>query len=96
MLPKKAARRAAARRAGEAARRAERAKHTRYPGERLTAFALETGGRLGGEARAWLLALARELPEDSQQEELARAYRVLSCALQRELAHQLRRAAGLR
>ena len=88
--------RAAARRPGEAARRAERAKHARYPGERLTAFAVETGGRLGGEARAWLLSHVRELPEDAQPAELARAYQVLSCALQRQLAQQLRRAAGLR
>ena len=37
---------AAARRDGEAARRGERAKHTRYPGDRLTAFVwLRTGLR---------------------------------------------------
>ena len=88
--------RAAARRPGEATRRAEREKHERYPGERLTAFALETSGRLGAEARQWLLAQVRELPEDTQTGELARAYKALSSALQRQVARQLRRAAGLR
>ena len=37
----------AARKAREAARRAERTKHERYPGEALTAFAVELPGRLG-------------------------------------------------
>ena len=91
-----AAVRAAARRTGEASRRAEREKHSRYPGDRLTAFAVEIGGRLGAEAREWLLAHVRELPEDAQPRELARAYQVISCAVQRRRALQLRRAAGLR
>ena len=46
--------------------------------------------------RQWLLAHVRELPKDMQTSKLARAYRVLSCALQRQVARQLRRAAGLR
>jgi hypothetical protein len=91
-----AAVRVAARRPGEASRRAEREKHERYPGERLTAFAVETAGRLGAEARQWLLSHVRELPEDEQQAELARAYCAISCAVQRRLARQLRQAAGLR
>jgi len=88
--------RVAARRPGEASRRAEREKHERYPGERLTAFAVETAGRLGAEARQWLLSHVRELPDDEQQAELARAYCVVSCAVQRHVARQLRQAAGLR
>ena len=40
--------RTAARLPLEAARRAERAKQARYPGERLAAFAVETGGHLSG------------------------------------------------
>ena len=47
--------RLAARKDGEASRRAEREKHERYPGPRLTPFAVETPGRLGAEARLWLL-----------------------------------------
>ena len=86
----------ASRRPGEAARRAEREKHHRYPGDRLTAFVVEATGRLGGEARQWLKAHVRELPADTQAAELARAYRVVSCAIQRQVAQQLRQAAGLR
>lgn len=88
--------RTAARRDGEAARRGEREKHARYPGSRLVPFVLETPGRVGGEARHWLKAQTRQLPEDQQAKELSRAYKVLSCALQSQVASQLRKAAGLR
>jgi hypothetical protein len=86
---------AAARRPGEAARRGERQKHARYPGDRLTPFVVETPGRLGGEARQWLLRQVRTLPEDQQPGELTRAYKAISCAVQAQLALQRRRAAGL-
>ena len=86
----------AARRDGEASRRGEREKHARYPGARLTPFVLEAGGRLGAEARLWLLGQVRRLPEDQQPRELARAYKVLFCGLQAATARQLRKAAGLR
>ena len=86
----------AARRAGEAARRGEREKHTRYPGEQLTAFAVETYGRVGAEARQWLRKLAAELPDDVRTAEMNRAYKVISCAVQSELALQLRAASGLK
>ena len=89
-----AATRAAARKDGEAARRAEREKHERYPGPHLTPFAVETPGRVGAEARFWLLAMVRELPADIQSYELERAYRLVSCAVQSECAQQLRKAAG--
>ena len=92
-----AAVRAAARRDGEATRRAERQKHQRYPGSQLTPFALETPGRLGAEARLWLLTQVRScVPADQQTKELTRAYKVISCALQADVARQLRKAAGLR
>ena len=87
---------ACARRDGEASRRAERSKHDRYPGEQLTAFAVETPGRVGAEARLWLLSEVRQLPQDMQTAELSRAYRVISCALQTEVVRQLRRAAGVK
>ena len=86
----------AARRGGEAARRGEREKHSRYPGDCLTAFAVETFGRVGTEARQWLRRLALALPEDQQVAELTRAYKVVSCAVQAELAEQLRAASGLK
>ena len=85
---------AASRRDGEAGRRAEREKHDRYPGQQLTPFALETGGRIGAEARLWLLGEVRQLPADTQSTELSRAYRVVSCAVQTEVVRQLRRASG--
>ena len=87
--------RAAARREGEASRRGERDKHRRYPGDRLIPFVVETGGRVGAEARHWLHALTREWPKDQQAKELTRAYKSVSCALQSEVAGQLRRCAGL-
>ena len=85
----------AARRDGEASRRGERTKHERYPGQRLTPFVTETPGRIGAEARYWLLSQVRALPEDTQARELDHAYRAISCAIQSEVAKQLRRAAGL-
>ena len=85
----------AARRAGESSRRGEREKHERYPGPRLTPFVVETPGRLGAEARLWLLTQVRALPKDEQSGELLRAYKAVSCAVQSEAALQLRRAAGL-
>ena len=88
--------RAASRKPGEVSRRAERTKHERYPGPELVPFAVEVGGRLGTEARAFLLNETRLLPRDMQTRELQRAYRVVSCALQVEVARQLRKAAGLK
>ena len=60
-----AARGAAARRAGEAARRGERSKHERHPGPQLTAFVIEANGRWGGEARQWLRQVTDDLPTTS-------------------------------
>lgn len=88
--------RLAARRDGEASRRGERDKHTRYPGDRLVPFVLETGGRVGAEGRHWLHSLTRQLPKDQQTTELTRAYKAVSCALHSEVARQLRSSAGLR
>ena len=86
----------AARRPGEAARKGEREKHARYPGDRLVPFIVECGGRLGGEARQWLREQVQQLPSDIQATELSRAYRIVSCALQGQIARQLRKAAGLK
>jgi len=88
---------AAARRAGEASRRAERTKHERYPGPQLTAFAVELPGRLGGEARLWLRQQVRKhVPTDKWTHEVNRAYKVLSCTVQSQMARQLRSASGLK
>ena len=77
---------AAGKRPGEAARRAEKAKHERYPGHGLVAFAVELSGRLGAEARQWLGHQTQRLPEDQRQYELTRAYKVVSCAVQSQMA----------
>ena len=87
--------RAASRRDGTTTRRAERQKHERYPGQSLTLFVVETTGRLGAEARFWLLAQVRCLSSEEQAKELLRAYQVVNCAVQGEAARQLRKAAGL-
>ena len=87
---------AAAGRPGEAARRGEREKHCRYPSDQLTAFVVEHGGRLGGEARQWLRRHIEQLPDDVQTHEARRAYKVVSCAVQSQIARQLRAASGMR
>ena len=87
---------AAARKPGEASRRAERQKHERYPGPQLTAFVVELAGRLGGEARLWLRRQVLALPQDLRAAELSRAYKVVSCTVQSQLALQLRKASGLK
>ena len=63
----------AARRKGEAARRGERCKHDRYPGNTLTAFVVEAHGRLGGEARQWIRRMVAVLPDDEHTREQTRA-----------------------
>ena len=86
----------AARKPGEASRRAERTKHERYPGEELTAFVVELPARLGGEAREWLKQQVRQLPPDTWTHELTRAYKTVSCTVQSWMARQLRKASGLK
>ena len=86
----------AARKPGEAARRADRTKHETYPGEQLTAFAVELPGRLGAEAKAWLKQQVRRLPADTQTHELNRAYKAVRCSVQSWMARQLRAASGLK
>ena len=80
-------RRACARRDGHAARRAECAKRSRYPSHELVPFALETGGRLGNAARAFLLKLA-DSADDPVNERVA-LYRAVSIVLQDGVARHL-------
>ena len=86
----------AAKRPGEASRRGEREKHARYPGEQLTAFIVESGGRLGGQACQWLRQQVQQLPADIRVAELSRAYKVISCSVQASVARQMRAARGLK
>ena len=88
--------RAAARKDGTACRRAELQKHQRYPGPQLVAFAAELPGRLGSEARQWLKHHVQQLPHDLWTEELTRAYKAVSCAIEKHMALQLRRSRGLK
>lgn len=80
-------RRACARRDGHAARRAEVAKRARYPSEELVPFAVETGGRLGADARAFLVRCADA--SDDPARELQYLYRAVSSVLQDGVARQL-------
>ena len=75
-------------------RTAEREKHARYPSNNLVAFAVEGCGRLGAEARNWLRTGASGQPGDVQLQELTRAHRVISAAVQGETARALRASAG--
>ena len=80
---------ACARRDGHAARRAAITKRSRYPTQDLVPFALETGGRIGVDARALLnrMALAAEDPAAERQY----LYRAVSSVLQDGVARQLQR-----
>ena len=78
---------ACSRRDGHAARRAECVKRARYPTPDLVPFAIETGGRIGSAARAFLMRLAEEA-EDPVKERLY-MYRAVSSILQDGVARQL-------
>ena len=84
-------RRACARRDGHAVRRAECIKRVRYPTQDLVPFAVETGGRLGNAARAFLLRIA-EVAKEPVQERVA-LYRAISSTVQDGVARQLEREA---
>ena len=78
---------ACARRDGHAARRAAIGKRAKYDCPDLVPFAVETGGRLGNEARALLHMMAKEA--DDPQEELAYLYRAISSVLQDGVAKHI-------
>ena len=78
---------ACARRDGYASRRAAVAKRARYPHADLVPFALETGGRMGNEARAFLHRMA-DSAEDRHRE-LQYLYRAISSTLQSGIARML-------
>jgi hypothetical protein len=78
---------ACARRDGHAARRAAIHKRSKYLTEDLVPFALETGGRLGADARAFVKRLASHA--DSSTMEAQYAYKALLVTLQDGSAKQL-------
>ena len=78
---------ACARRDGLASRRAAAAKRAKYESPDLIPFAVETGGRLGTDARLLLRALAEATPDPDR--ELQFAYRAISAVLQDGVARQL-------
>ena len=79
-------RRARARRDGHATRRAEINKRARYASADLVPFAVETGGRLGADARAFLVRCAEAAPD--RDKELQYLYRAVSSVLQSGVARQ--------
>ena len=81
--------RACARRDGHAARRAEIAKRARCDSRDLVPSVIETGGRLGVDAKAFARKLAEAL-EDPVTES-AFLYRAISSILQNAVAPQLER-----
>ena len=82
-------RRARARRDGHASRRAELAKRSRYNTDDLVPFAVETGGRLGTQARAFLQRCAKAAGDSAF--ETIYLYRAVSSILQNSVAYQLER-----
>ena len=80
-------RRGCARRDGHAARRAECVKRARYATPDLVPFAVETGGRLGTAARAFIMKCA-EASKDPAKERVY-LYRAISSTLQDGIARQL-------
>ena len=82
-------RRACARRDGHAARRAEIAKRDRYTSQDLVPFALETCGRLGADARAFVRKLSEAAEEPVKEAQYI--YRAISSVLQNSVAQQLER-----
>ena len=78
---------ACARRDGHACRRAAIAKRQRYPTEDLVPFAVETGGRLGADARALLARMAQAAEEPDR--EIQYLQRAVSSILQDGVARQL-------
>ena len=76
-----------ARRDGLACRRAAISKRDKYSDPELVPFAVETGGRLGGDARMLLKTLADATADPVK--ELAFAYRAVSAVLQDGVARQL-------
>ena len=80
-------RHACSRRDGHAVRKAEMSRRRRYASDDLVPFAIETGGRLGTEARAFLLKCADCAEEPAT--ELKYLYRAISTMLQDGVARQL-------
>ena len=76
-----------ARRDGYSARRAATAKKAKYDSPDLLSFALETGGRLGMDARSFIKKLASAAEEPPL--EVAYLYRAISATLQDGIAKQL-------
>ena len=77
---------ACSRRDGHAARRAAIAKRLKYDSTDLVPFAVETGGRLGSDARALLQLMASGAPDPG--EEMAYLYRAVSSVHQDGIARQ--------
>ena len=78
---------ACARRDGHASRRAAVSKRARYPHSDLVPFALETGGRMGNDARAFIARLADAA--DDRHSELQYLHRAISSMLQNGVAMML-------
>ena len=78
---------ACARRDGHSCRRAAVAKRRRYPSNDLVPFALETGGRLGADARALLARMAAASADPAR--EILYLQRAISSILQDGVSRQL-------
>ena len=69
--------------------RREATKHRRYPGPGLVPFVLDTRGKWGAEAQAWVFSVVRHKNGLEKAEALARCRLLVSMALQRGVAEQI-------
>ena len=81
--------RMAARTPGAMAARAERAKHRRYPEVSLVPFAIESMGRWGEEALAWVRAVANQADPATASQQVAHLMQQVSCIVQGSVAQRL-------
>ena len=69
--------------------RREATKHRKYPGPGLVPFVLDTRGKWGAEAQAWVFSVVRHMSGQEKAEALIRCRLLISMALQRGVAEQI-------
>ena len=86
----------ATKRAMRSSTRREQQKHKRYPGRGLVPFVLDTRGRWGREAHAFVNTIAATLPWEERADAIRDCKRRIAVALQTAVAEQIMSAARRR
>ena len=71
------------------AARRERQKHRRYPGRGMSPFVMDTRGRWGREAHAFVQTIAATLPHEQRAEAIRECRRWVAVPLQTAVAEQI-------